>query len=107
MNVFHKCVIFNCCQLFFCVVNTLKSQEASIRRGGMKAGCGGEDWLSTLIPRLSRICKHTFNPQPSYLIALSVYGMEKVQNTMYMMLYTFNKILLTKIKTQCFITIRF
>lgn len=43
-----------------CVVDTLKSQEASIRIGGMKAGWGGEDWLSTLIPRLSRICKHMF-----------------------------------------------
>lgn len=42
------------------VVHTLKSQDASIRRGGMKTGWGGEDWLSTLIPRLSRICDHTF-----------------------------------------------
>lgn len=42
-----------------CVGDTLKSQGASIRIGGMKAGWGGEDWLSTLIPRLSRICKQT------------------------------------------------
>lgn len=56
---FMNVLFLKCCLLFFCVVNTLKSQEASIRRGGIKAGWGGEDWLSTLIPRLSRICKHT------------------------------------------------
>lgn len=37
------------------ITPTLKSQGVRILRGGIKAGGGGEDWLSKEMPKLSLI----------------------------------------------------